>query len=115
MFNIKLLDEEAPLNEEGHMSSDLLMPLQISIGEIEIPISNLIKLEQLSTITISLCDKSLVTLLLGGEPLATAEMEIVGEKVELKIIEVFLDQKEENSDNQEVELEYNQGSMNKNS
>ena len=105
MFKIQLLDEIEPLAQQGQVGSDLLIPLQISIGEIEIPLSSILKLNQSETIALSLGEKSLVTLLLGGEPLATAEMILTGEVVELKITKVFLDQVEQKDDNEEVGLE----------
>ncbi len=89
MFKIKLLDEIEPHIQQNRISSDLLIPLQISIGEVEIPLSNILKLDQSETIAFNVDEKSLVTLLLGGEPLATAEMAFVGEVVELKITKVF--------------------------
>lgn len=105
MFKIQLLDEIEPLAQRGQIGSDLMIPLQISIGEIEIPLSSILKLNQSETIALSLGETSLVTLLLGGEPLATAEMILTGEVVELKINKVFLDQVEQKNDNEEVGLE----------
>ena len=108
MFNIKLLDEAESVGLEDGFCSDLLIPLQISLCEVSVPISEILKMEQSDEIFVNLEEKTLVTLLLGGEPVATAEMDIIGEKIELKIKNVFLDQGQENSDNLEVELENDQ-------
>jgi len=99
MLNIKLIDQAESKGIEDGLCNDLLIPLQISVGELSMSISSMLKLEQSEVVVIPLQDKTLVTLLLGGEPVAVAEMDIIGEQIELKIKEVFLDQNQQNSDN----------------
>ena len=106
MFNLKLFDEEVLSQNDGssagHNSSlsGLSLPLQVSIGEIQMPLSEVLKLESGAEISISLSDTSLITFLLGGEPLASATMSIEEEEIIFQIKEVFLNQESEKSDNQ---------------
>lgn len=100
MFNLKL-SEESCETEVGSIMSDLSLPLQVSIGEINMSVSEVIRLESGEVVSFNLGDSSLVTLLLGGEPLATASMSIEGSEIILKIIDVFLNQESEKNDNLE--------------
>ena len=105
MLNIKLLDEVELENVESGFCRNLIIPLQISLGEITMPISTILKLVGSEVIEVPLPEYTQVTLLLGGEPVATAEMEIVDEKIELKIKEIFLDHGLQNNDIHKVELD----------
>lgn len=96
MFNLKLFRNE--------YETSLSLPLQISIGEVDMSVSEILSLESGREVFFKLGDSSLVTFLLGGEPLATACMKIEGDQVIFKINEVFLNQVAEKSDNQEEAL-----------
>lgn len=106
MFNLKLFDEEVLSPDDGssvghHSSlSGLSLPLQVSIGEIQMSLSEVLKLEAGAEVRIKLSESSLITFLLGGEPLASATMSIEEEEIIFQIKEVFLNQESEKSDNQ---------------
>ena len=97
MFNVKM---DIQNNLGAEIESAFVIPLQVSIGEVQVPLLDILNFTSGAELRFSLTDQTLVTLLLGGEPIATAELEVSGDEIKFKISEVFLNQEEKINDNQ---------------
>ncbi|HMO18428.1 MAG TPA: FliM/FliN family flagellar motor switch protein [Oligoflexia bacterium] len=75
------------------------IPIQISIGEIEISLSDILSLSETGELSVPLPDRDQVDLLLGGELIARASFSLNNEVVTLKIAEVFLQKDPVSCDN----------------
>jgi flagellar motor switch protein FliM len=75
------------------------IPAHISLQEISLSLYQLIELEKGYEIAFNLQQDSTVKLFIAGEVIALASISIDGEKIKLKIIETFLKNNSEISDN----------------
>ncbi len=104
MLEIKLDEDNT---EEGirKFGDDLRLPLQVSIGQIEVSLYDFMNLTSGFELNLTLSENSSVTLLFGGEPIATADLAMLGDQVSLKLKEVFLNQESKKNDNQKEGVE----------
>jgi len=81
---------------------ELKIPVDISLGQVELSVADLLALERGESIISKLSPLTKVSLLIAGENIAEASFEVEDDTILLKINEVFLKKADEASDNQNV-------------
>lgn len=93
--------------EELYMNKEEIsygIPLDVSIGQIEVSLHDVLEMKQGSCIIGKLPATDFVTLLIAGEPVANASFEVEGDMVVIKINSILMNDKDFGDDNSIEEL-----------
>ncbi len=95
------IEKEKRRMQMGYID-ELKIPVDISLGQVELSVADLLALERGESIISKLSPLTKVSLLIAGENIAEASFEVEDDTILLKINEVFLKKADEASDNQNV-------------
>lgn len=98
-YNLKVDDESRQIISQLMNDDSFRIPAHISLQEVNISLYQLIELEKGYEIAFNLQQDSTVKLFIAGEVIALASISIDKEKIKLKIIETFLKNNSDISDN----------------